>query len=225
MPVYLLDEEIRFPDPALANKEGLLAIGGDLSPERLIEAYSNGIFPWYSEESPILWWSPDPRPVLFPDNLKVSKSLRQVLNSNKFTITFDRHFEQVMINCAVIERPDHGGTWITDEMIGAYTKLHKMGFAHSVETYRKDKLVGGLYGVSIGKVFFGESMFHKMNDASKVALYYLIEKLKELDFKIIDIQQKTGHLTSLGASMISREDFLTILKENTSGKLPSFNWQ
>ncbi len=225
MPVYLLDEEIRFPDPALANKEGLLAIGGDLSPERLIEAYSKGIFPWYSEESPILWWSPDPRPVLFSDNLKVSKSFRQVLNSNKFTITFDRHFEQVMINCALTERPDHGGTWITDEMISAYTKLHKMGFAHSVETYRNDKLVGGLYGVSIGKVFFGESMFHKMSDASKVALYYLIEKLKELNFNIIDVQQKTRHLTSLGATMISREDFLTILKENTSGKLPSFNWQ
>ena len=211
MPVYTLDDRIVFPDPASADKSGLLAVGGDLSPERLLLAYSSGIFPWYSEDDPIMWWSPDPRMILIPDSLKVSKSLRQTINNKKFEIKFDTQFEKVISNCSKTPRTDQDGTWITREMKQAYLSLHKLGFAHSVETYYQNELVGGLYGISLGKAFFGESMFFNKRDASKIALYFLVQKLKEWDFQLIDAQVETEHLKRMGARLVSRAEFLISL--------------
>ena len=213
MPVYALDKEIVFPDPNLAEKDGLLAVGGDLSQERLITAYANGIFPWYSEGDPVLWWSPDPRMVLFPDDFKVSKSLKQSLRNRNYEVRFDSDFKSVIDLCAKVPRGEGNGTWITDEMKKAYTNLHRAGFAHSVETYHNGKLAGGLYGISLGRAFFGESMFHIERDASKVALYHLVGKAKEWDFRFIDAQMETDHLKSLGAVSIPRKDFIILLKE------------
>lgn len=212
MPVYTLIDEIVFPDPNLAEEDGLLAIGGDLSSERLIQAYANGIFPWYSESDPILWWSPDPRMVLFPGKFKVSKSLKQSVRNKGFDVYFDKDFKLVIEHCANTNRKEGEGTWITTGMQEAYIKLYDAGFAHSVETYRNNKLVGGLYGVSLGKAFFGESMFHTERDASKIALYALVERMKEWGFHFIDVQQETNHLKSLGAECIPRTDFLELLK-------------
>jgi leucyl/phenylalanyl-tRNA--protein transferase len=213
MPVFQLPDDILFPDPSLAEPDGLLAVGGDLSPERLLAAYKNGIFPWYSEHEPILWWSPDPRLVLFPKKFKVSHSLKQKIKKNVFSVRMDSDFEQVISACAETERNHEDGTWITDEMKEAYNELHRKGFAHSVESYFDGKLVGGLYGVSLGKAFFGESMFHMMTDASKVALYYLVEKAKEFNFLFIDSQVETEHLMSLGAELIPRKKYLKLLTE------------
>jgi leucyl/phenylalanyl-tRNA--protein transferase len=213
MPVFQLPDEIVFPDPSLAEPEGLLAVGGDLSSERLLAAYANGIFPWYSENEPILWWSPDPRLVLFPDKFKVSHSLHQKIKKNVFSVRIDSNFEQVIDACAKTEREHEDGTWITDEMKAAYIELHRKGYAHSVESYFEGNLVGGLYGVSLGKTFFGESMFHTMTDASKVALYHLVEKAKEFEFLFIDSQVETEHLLSLGAELIPRDTYLNLLKE------------
>ena len=208
MPIYQLIDAPIFPDPMLANEDGLLAVGGDLSPERLLNAYSYGIFPWFNEGEPILWYALNPRMVLFPNRFKVSKSLRKTVKSNKFQIKFDTQFEEVIEACAVVSRNGQQGTWINSQMKEAYIELHKLGFAHSVETYLNDELVGGLYGVALGKAFFGESMFHKVTDASKVAMYHLIMKLKSWDFQIIDAQQSTAHLKSLGAEEISLTEFL-----------------
>ncbi len=202
-----------FPDPEKADKEGLLAAGGDLSAESLISAYSSGIFPWYSEGSPILWWSPDPRLVLFPESFIASGTLKQTIRRKRFEVYFDRDFSAVIRNCAETKRTEQEGTWITDEMQQAYTALHQKGYAHSVESYYEGALVGGLYGVSLGRAFFGESMFHHMPDASKVALYFLVEKLKKWDFHFIDAQQPTAHLKSLGAIEIPRREFLNRLKK------------
>jgi len=213
MPVFQLSDEILFPDPSLAEPDGLLAVGGDLGPERLLTAYANGIFPWYSEHEPILWWSPDPRLVLFPQKLIVSRSLQQKIKKNVFSVRMDSNFEQVISACAETERRHEDGTWITDEMKIAYIELHRKGFAHSVETYFNGKLVGGLYGVSLGKAFFGESMFHTMTDASKVALYHLVEKAKEFGFIFIDSQVETTHMVSMGAELISRKKYLKLLNE------------
>ncbi len=213
MPVYALNKEIIFPDPNLADEQGLLAIGGDLIPERLVLAYANGIFPWYSDGDPILWWSPDPRMVLYPADFKMSKSFRQTLKNSNFEVRFDTDFKNVIDKCAKVPRYGEDGTWITDEMKQAYYSLHKSGLAHSVETYRNNKLVGGLYGISLGRAFFGESMFHIERDASKVALYYLVERAKEWKFRFIDAQIETDHLKSLGAVSISRVKYLNILKE------------
>ena len=213
MPIFSLPDEIIFPDPNLAEEDGLLAVGGDLSSERLIQAYANGIFPWYSEGEPILWWSPDPRMILFPDKFKVSKSLEQNIRNKKFSIYFDKDFESVIKNCASSTRKGDEGTWITDEMQKAYIKLHEAGFAHSVETYMENRLVGGLYGISLGKAFFGESMFHLERDASKIALHALVSRMKEWNFHFIDVQQETDHLKSLGAESIPREKFLKLLNE------------
>ena len=213
MPVYALNKEIIFPDPNLADEQGLLAIGGDLTPERLVLAYANGIFPWYSDGDPILWWSPDPRMVLYPADFKMSKSFRQTLKNSNFEVRFDTDFKNVIDKCAKVPRYGEDGTWITDEMKQAYYSLHKSGLAHSVETYRNNKLVGGLYGISLGRAFFGESMFHIERDASKVALYFLVERVKEWKFRFIDAQIETDHLKSLGAISISRVDYLNILKE------------
>jgi leucyl/phenylalanyl-tRNA--protein transferase len=213
MPVFQLPDEIFFPDPSLAEPEGLVAVGGDLSTERLLAAYANGIFPWYSDNEPILWWSPDPRLVLFPHKLKVSHSLHQKIKKNVFSVRIDSDFKQVINACAKTERKHEDGTWITDEMKAAYIELHHKGFAHSVESYFEGNLAGGLYGVSLGRAFFGESMFHTMTDASKVALYHLVEKAKEFDFLFIDSQVETEHLLSLGAELIPRKIYLNLVKE------------
>lgn len=203
-----------FPDPNLADAEGLLAVGGDLQPERLMTAYSMGIFPWYSKEHPILWWSPDPRMVLFPEKLKISKSMRQLIRRKTFKLSFNQDFEQVIKNCAEIIRKGQEDTWITAEMKKAYIRLHELGFAHSVEVWKKDKLVGGLYGVYLKnqKVFCGESMFSKESNSSKFGLIKLVEKLKQENIKLIDCQVYSKHLESLGAEEIPRKQFLKFLK-------------
>ncbi|VAW27838.1 Leucyl/phenylalanyl-tRNA--protein transferase [hydrothermal vent metagenome] len=214
MSVFQLSDEIVFPRPDLADPDGLLAVGGDLSPQRLIQAYAAGIFPWYSENQPILWWSPDPRMVLFPEEFKRHKNLSRLVRSGKFEVTMDNDFVAVIRACSKVERKGQEGTWITQEMLQAYIRLFELGFAHSVECRIDGRLAGGLYGVALGKIFFGESMFHNVTDASKVALWYLVNYLLENDFKLIDVQQDTSHLRSLGARLIAREEFLKILKKN-----------
>jgi len=203
-----------FPDVelALTDPDGLLAIGGDLSVERLLAAYRQGIFPWYSEQQPVLWWSPNPRSVLFPEELKISRSLRKTLRKNRFQVTFDQAFADVITRCAA-PRKDGLGTWITGEMQQAYRHLHAAGFAHSVEAWYQDQLVGGLYGVAMGKVFFGESMFANMTDASKVAFVVLTGHLQQWQFGLIDCQVETEHLNSLGARNIPRRQFIDYLDE------------
>lgn len=212
----LNDDDCYFPPADYANKEGLLAFGGDLSPQRLVIAYANGIFPWYSENEPLLWWSLDPRLIIRPGEMKVSKSLRHTLKSGKFETRIDTNFREVMLHCAETPRKDQDGTWIQDEMVDAYCELHELGIAHSFESYHSEELVGGLYGISIGKVFFGESMFHTVTDASKVAFYHLHQFLQAHDFKLIDCQQETEHLMSLGAYSIPRKNFLEELKVLTA---------
>jgi leucyl/phenylalanyl-tRNA--protein transferase len=224
MPVFKLSKEIIFPHPSLANEDGLLAVGGDLSTERIITAYLNGIFPWYNEDEPILWWSPNPRCVLFPNKFKPSKSLLSIIKKNVFEVRFDAIFKTVIEKCATTKRKGEPGSWITTDIKKAYIKLHKLGFAHSVETYKDNELVGGLYGIAIGSVFYGESMFHSIPNASKVAFYFLIEKLKQLNFEIIDNQMTTPHLLSMGAEEISREKFLEILKKEVKLDLNKSPW-
>jgi len=213
MAIFRIPDELIFPHPHLAEKNGLLGIGGDLSEERLLLAYSMGIFPWYSEGEPILWWSPDPRLVLFPLELKISRSLRQTLKKNIYTITMDRAFEDVIRECAIVHTKKDGNTWITEEMIEAYTRLHRSGYAHSVEVWSGKELSGGLYGVSLGRAFFGESMFTKKTDASKVALVYLVRYLQDKGFDFIDCQVPTVHLKRMGAREVPRTEFLKMLKE------------
>ena len=208
-----------FPDPgyALVEPDGLLAVGGDLSPARLLNAYRQGIFPWYSEGEPILWWSPNPRMVLFPEQLKVSRSLRKTLRKGAFRVSLDSAFPDVMAGCSESRTDKDGsqsGTWITEEMKQAYITLHSIGFAHSVEVWEGDELVGGLYGVSMGKVFYGESMFARRSDASKVGFAHLVRQLQAWDFALIDCQVHTDHLASLGAVDIPRDDFLTLLDQH-----------
>ncbi len=204
----------QFPDVALAlrDPDGLLAVGGDLSPARIIAAYRQGVFPWYSESQPILWWSPDPRSVLFPEHLKISRSLRKTLKKNRFRVTIDEAFRQVIEGCAA-PRKGETGTWITPEMKRAYQQLHKTGTAHSVECWEGGELVGGLYGIAIGRVFFGESMFSRRSDASKVAFVHLVEMLQSWDFGLIDCQVATPHLASLGAVSIPRMSFVRMLEK------------
>ncbi|MEO6521724.1 MAG: leucyl/phenylalanyl-tRNA--protein transferase [Mucilaginibacter sp.] len=215
--IFRLDERILFPDPQLAEEDGLLAVGGDLSPERLTLAYGNGIFPWYSEGEPILWFSPHERFVLYPQELKISKSMRQVIRSNKFMVSFDTAFAEVISNCAQAERVDQDGTWITSDMQQAYIKLHQLGYAHSVEVWQDNDLVGGLYGIQVGHVFCGESMFSKTSNASKLALITLCQTGK---YNMIDCQVHTDHLASLGAKMISRAAYLNVLKHQENIKFP-----
>lgn len=211
MAVYELIKEHVFPNPEDADPDGLLAIGGDLNVKRLLTAYASGIFPWYSVGQPILWWSPDPRMLLNLSDFKRTKSLTRLIRSGKFSVLFDTNFLRVIFYCRDVPRKNQDGTWITDEMIEAYAELHRLGFCHSVETYFEDRLVGGLYGISLGGVFFGESMFHLETDASKVALWYLIDKLQTWDFDFIDVQQETAHLKSMGAKPIERRKFLNLL--------------
>ena len=208
---YLLDENrLVFPHPSLADEDGLLAIGGDLTIDRLMLAYENGIFPWYNDDSPILWYAPLERFVLRPSELKVSKSLKQIMKSNRFQVSFNRDFKAVIQNCAGIPRKDQDGTWIVADMQEAYLQLHREGYAHSLEVWQDDILVGGLYGVKVGNVFCGESMFSKVSNASKVALYHLA---KNFGLALIDCQIPSDHLRKMGAEMISQQEYLSILNE------------
>lgn len=213
MTVYRLGPEALFPDPADAEPDGLLCVGGDLHPQRLLVAYACGIFPWYEEGLPILWWSPDPRLVLDPSSMRMSKSLKRTLRRGTYRVTADTAFEDVMRACANVPRRGQAGTWITEEMVEGYTRLHEQGFAHSIETWNDDgELVGGLYGVSLGSAFFGESMFAAQPDASKVALARLAQRLVQWDFDMIDCQVTTKHLVSLGAYEITRKTYLERLE-------------
>ena len=218
MSVFLLSEALKFPQPELADPDGLLAVGGDLSPQRLLMAYRMGIFPWYGEDTPILWWSPNPRLVLFPDELKVSKSLQRVIRRGVFQSTVNLAFERVIKSCAEDRRGDDAGTWLVPEMIEAYCRLYELGYAHSVESWHQGRLVGGLYGIALGRVFYGESMFTLKTDASKVALVHLVRVLQTLRFDLIDCQVTTRHLKSLGAREIPRQDFLTALAAACEGQ-------
>ena len=202
-------DDLRFPPVEQASPEGLLAVGGDLRPERLLEAYRHGIFPWYDKDQPILWWSPDPRTVLFPAKLHISRSLKRSLRPGIFNVTLDRCFRDVIRHCAGprSQYPD-GGTWITAEMLEAYTRLHELGYAHSIETWQEGELVGGLYGVALGGAFFAESMFTCASDASKVALVSLVRQLQAWGFRLMDCQQSSPHVIALGAEDIPRRDFL-----------------
>ncbi|MCC6722969.1 MAG: leucyl/phenylalanyl-tRNA--protein transferase [Saprospiraceae bacterium] len=225
MPIYWLSEEnLQFPPAELATAEGILAVGGDLSPERLLKAYTKGIFPWFNEGDPITWWSPDPRMVLFPSELKVSKSMRPYFNQGKYELSFDKDFRGVMRNCQQPRSNQYGGTWITNDMVEAYCQLHDLGFAHSVEVWQDDDLVGGLYGVAIGKCFFGESMFSRLSNASKFGFISLVKKLGQLGFWVVDCQQQTQHLGRLGARPIPRADFLAILERNEHEPTLQGNW-
>ena len=212
MPIFRLVAEPIFPPPDYADPSGLLAVGGDLSSKRLLEAYRLGIFPWYSDDQPILWWSPDPRLTLDLKDFKISRSLGKILRKGIFSVTFDRAFEEVIQACASVPREAQNGTWITREMQEAYINLHGLGYAHSVESWQGGKLVGGLYGVSLGKAFFGESMFHVQTDASKVALASLVEKLRNWDFHFIDSQMTTEHMLRFGAKELPRRVFLKRLQ-------------
>ena len=229
---YLLDDIHKsiFPNVelALTEPDGLLAVGGDLSVERLTSAYQQGIFPWYSEGQPILWWSPDPRMVLEPENIKISRSLAKTIRKQEFKITFDQNFREVITACSesrLEKGKEQNETWILDEMIEAYVQLHKAGFAHSVECWKDNQLIGGLYGVAIGEIFFGESMFSRVSDASKIAFVSLAQQLEQWGFKLIDCQVYTSHLESLGASMISRKQFLTTLKQYAISDDKNIKWE
>ncbi len=212
MPVYRLSDQLLFPPPEFAEPEGLLAVGGDLSSSRLLLAYSTGIFPWFSEDEPILWWSPDPRCILDPAELKISRSLAKTLRQGRFRTSFDEAFPAVVAACADSRRKHEAGTWITHDMLQAYERLHRLGFAHSVECWQGDELVGGLYGVCLGRCFFGESMFHRSTDASKVALVTLVRWMEEKGWGLIDCQVPNPHLVSLGAKEIPRREFLRRLR-------------
>ena len=209
--MYYLSKELFFPNVSYADRDGVLAIGGDLSSERLQLAYTSGIFPWFEVGEPIMWWSPNPRMVLFLDELIVSKSMRNILNRDVFTVTFNQNFRDVISNCQNIKRNGQNGTWITNDMIEAYCKLHELGIAKSVEVWQDSVLVGGLYGIDLEHVFCGESMFSKVSNASKVAFITLVENLKIRKYKLIDCQVHNDHLESLGAREIEREEFMQIL--------------
>jgi leucyl/phenylalanyl-tRNA--protein transferase len=213
MPVYRIPEDLVFPDPDLAEEDGLLGVGGDLKPERLLLAYRNGIFPWFSEGEPIMWWSPDPRCVLYPERLKVSTSLRQALRKGGYEVRFDTCFTEVIRHCSVMKRKGQRGTWITKEMGEAYIRLHELGYAHSTEVFMGGELAGGLYGVAVGMTYSGESMFHLRPEASKIALYHLVQRLKDWKFPLIDCQVTNPHLLSLGAEEMDRRTFLALARE------------
>lgn len=223
MTVYLLGKEPVFPPADEAGKDGIVAVGGDLSPERLIAAYSKGIFPWYSEGEPILWWSPNPRMVIFPDEIHISRSLKRVLNRNLFSITFDRCFDSIIESCGQ-PRKYQRGTWITVEMVAAYKRLHELGYAHSLEVWKDDVIVGGLYGVALGACFFAESMFHRISNASKFGLVRFVQILSKLNFKLVDCQIPSSHLKTMGAREISRSEFLDLLGKSLQMENLRGNW-
>lgn len=221
MPIYKLSQELIFPHPELSNKDGILAIGGDLSKERLLLAYKNGIFPWFSDDEPLIWWSPNPRFVLFPNELKISTSMKKFLKKNSYTVTFDTCFDCVINMCSKLRT---GNTWITNSIIESYIALFEAGYAHSVETWYGDKLVGGIYGVSLGKCFFGESMFSIMDNSSKTAMIALVQKLIQKDFLMIDCQVYSKHLESLGAINLPRKHFLKHLEKGLKSETLCGNW-
>jgi len=214
LPIFVIEDDHNFPPVHLAEPDGLLAIGGDLSPDRLISAYKKGIFPWY-EGDYILWWSPNPRFVLFPDEVKISHSMKQLLKQEAFEFSTNKAFKQVIHECRISKRKDQHGTWITDAVEKAYGKMHELGYAHSAEAWSNGELVGGLYGVRLGKIFFGESMFSKKSNASKYAFIQLVKQLKADGVELIDCQVYTSHLETLGARMIDREEFVKLLSELT----------
>jgi leucyl/phenylalanyl-tRNA--protein transferase len=226
MPIYYLPKQAHiFPHPLEADTSGMLAIGGDLSPERLIVAYQHGIFPWYNEDEPIVWWFPNPRCVLFPEKVKVSKSMRPYFNNGKYDVSFDQHFVKVIENCREITRHGQDGTWLNDDMISAYTALHEMGYAHSVEVRdSQGEMIGGLYGIAIGKIFYGESMFSIKSNASKFALISLARKLQQLGFNLIDCQQDTPHMKSMGAELMSAQVFYQYCRNNLLIEHHKRNW-
>ncbi|MFM7894558.1 MAG: leucyl/phenylalanyl-tRNA--protein transferase [Flavobacterium sp.] len=210
--MYYLTKELYFPPVEIASLEGIVAVGGDLSPERLVLAYNSGIFPWFEDDEPILWWSPPERMVLFFEDLKISKSMRNIINQRKFKVTFNTAFRDVILNCKKISRKDQPGTWITDNMVEAYCKLNELGIAKSVEVWQDGELVGGLYGIDLGHVFCGESMFSKVSNASKVAFIALAKQLEIANYRLLDCQVYNDHLASLGCVEIEREDFMMVLK-------------
>ncbi|SEQ00027.1 leucyl/phenylalanyl-tRNA--protein transferase [Flavobacterium urocaniciphilum] len=210
--MHFLTKDLYFPPIEETSSEGIIAVGGDLSPERLLLAYSNGIFPWYNEDEPILWWCPEERMVLFFDDLRITKSMRNIINRQEFKVTFNTAFEEVITNCQQAVRKEQDGTWITKDIVKAYVKLHELGYAKSVEVWKNDELVGGLYGIDLGDVFCGESMFSKVSNASKVAFIHLAKQLEMANYKILDCQVYNDHLASLGCVEIDRDDFLMILK-------------
>ena len=224
MPVFLLSDTIEFPTPHLASEDGLLAVGGDLSQERLLLAYRMGIFPWFSNNEPILWWSPDPRLVLYPHEIKISKTLRKIIKKDVFSVTMDIAFNEVINQCAQVRLKKNQGTWIVKDMIDAYCNLHESGFAHSVEVWQGGDLAGGLYGVSLGKCFFGESMFTRVSNASNIGLVKLLEHLKKLSFDMIDCQVATEHLTRFGARQIPRIRFLNQLEKSLKAPTIKGKW-
>ena len=225
MPVFKLHRQIWFPPPEMAEPDGLLAVGGDLSPERILAAYRQGIFPWYGEGNPILWWSPAPRLVLFPEAFHLSRRLARIIRQNIFTVRADTAFKDIIANCAAIRRKNEEGTWITNEMIAAYCRLHELGFAHSIECWRGDTLAGGLYGLALGRVFFGESMFSKYSNASKVALHALVQYAVAGGIRMIDCQMRTRHLIGLGAEEIPRAQFQELLRSYLFPLAPQKKWR
>lgn len=224
MPIYLLNDHLSFP-PVDGAEDGIVAVGGDLSVERLLLAYQSGIFPWYSDGEPVIWHAPEERFILLLDELHISKSMRRVLNSERYSVTFDTNFSFVINQCASVQRKGQEGTWITTEMIDAYTALYESGYAHSVEVWQDGEIVGGLYGVSLGKIFFAESMFHIASNASKVALIKLAIFLKQNEFHFIDAQVHTAHVESLGAKNIPRNEFMELLKHGLQSKTSVGKWQ
>lgn len=225
MPVFRLVEDLIFPSPDFAEPDGLLAVGGDLSPARLLMAYTSGIFPWYSPGDPILWWTPSPRLVLFPAEFHLPKRLQRTIRGQKFVVTADTAFAEVIAGCATASGRESKGTWITPEMQQAYCRLHALGFAHSIECWHQGQLAGGLYGVCLDKVFFGESMFTRVTGASKVALAALVHQARELDIALIDCQMTTGHLLRFGARELAGNEFQALLDEHIHGCLPQQPWQ
>lgn len=224
MPVFRLDKEPFFPSPLLAADDGLLAVGGDLRPERLLAAYSQGIFPWYSKGDPILWWYTHPRLVIYPDNFTINKRLQRYYRNTNFTLTADKAFTQVIDNCATVREISGEETWILDEMKEAYTQLHQLGFAHSIECWNKDALVGGLYGVALDRVFFGESMFSTVANSSKFALIYLMSIIKQQDIQLVDCQMTTNHLVQFGAKEVSGKRFHQEITDLITNITPKPRW-
>jgi leucyl/phenylalanyl-tRNA--protein transferase len=227
MPIYILGEDPVFPPAAMASREGILAVGGDLSPERLLNAYASGIFPWFSEGDPIIWWSPTPRMVLFPGKVHISGSMKRVMKKNPplFQWTFDTRFPQVIEGCRTAPRKNQPGTWITKEIKNAYIRLHELGYAHCLEVWQGERLVGGIYGISLGKCFFGESMFSKVPNASKFAFIKLAQLLVKMDFLMLDCQVPSEHLRKLGAREIPRNEFLELLKLGLKSKTLVGKWE
>jgi leucyl/phenylalanyl-tRNA--protein transferase len=225
MTVFKLSKELVFPSPEYSDPDGLLAVGGDLSVKRLLLAYQMGIFPWYSKELPILWWSPDPRLILKPEYLKITRRLMRLLKKESFKITLDQAFGDVIRECASVKRQNQNDTWITNDMIEAYCRLHQEGFAHSVESWQDGELAGGLYGISLGKAFFGESMFSRVRNASKVAFVHLVWFLESENCSLIDCQLTTKHLLSFGAREVPRKEFLSMLGEALKHKTKKGRWQ